>query len=184
MYRRSVRVGAFACELATRRPWLGARDAHWIAENLSALHGTAVEVRGLAPGAEVAALVIAEPCAAAALAVLAAVPLASMGPSLVSRAEPWWPRGTGAPVLLSIGDADELERLAHRSARVVPVAVQMTCPPSASRALVALAWPVRGGVTRARLCFGAPLELRPGQAGRDIAARAQGEIERLATQAA
>lgn len=182
IYRRSVRAGAFACELVTRRPWLGARDAHWIAENLSALRGTAVEVRGLPPGPDVAALVIAEPCAAAALAVLAAVPLASMGPSLARTdiAEPWWPRGTGSPVLLSTDDVDELARLAERAARIVPVAARLTYPPPGSR----LAWPVRGGVTRARLCFGAPLELRPGQAGRDIAARAGDEIERLAMQAA
>jgi len=175
MYRRSVRAGAFACELVTRLPWLGARDAHWIAENLSALRGTALEVRGDLPDASAAALVIAEPCAAAALAVLSAVPLASMGPSLAARAEPWWPRGTGAPVLLSTGDAGELERLAACGARVVPVAVWLTCPPTGAR----LAWPVRTAATRARLSFGAPLALRPGQAGRDIAARAVAEIDRL-----
>ena len=37
MYRRSVRAGAFACELAMRRGPSG--HAHWIAENLSALRG-------------------------------------------------------------------------------------------------------------------------------------------------
>jgi hypothetical protein len=175
MYRRSVRAGAFACELATRRPWLGARDARWIAENLSALRGTAVEVRGGRPDPGAAALIIAEPSPAAALAVLAAVPLASMGPSLIARAEPWWPRGTGAPVLLSTGDAEELERLASRAASLVPVAVWLMCPPPGAR----LSWAPRASVSCARLCFGAPLELRPGEAGRAIAERARGAIDRI-----
>jgi hypothetical protein len=179
MYRRSVRVGAFACELATRRPWLGARDAHWIAENLSALRGTAVEVSGASPGADIAALVIAEPDATAALAVLATAPLAAMGPSLSARAAPWWPRGTGAPVLLSTADADELERLAARGARIVPVAVELSGAPSL-RPPRSRPWPPRAGVTRARLHFGAAIELRPGQGGLHIAALARDAIDELA----
>jgi hypothetical protein len=178
MYRRSVRAGAFACELVSRRPWLGARDAHWIAENLSALRGTAVEVSGDAPGADIAALVMAEPDETAALAVLAAAPLAAMGPSLSARAAPWWPRGTGAPVLLSTTDVDQLEHLAARGARVVPVAVELSCAPSPARSLP---WPPRAGVTRARLDFGAAIELRPGQRGRDIAAIARAAIDSLAS---
>jgi hypothetical protein len=179
MYRRSVRAGAFACELVSRRPWLGARDAHWIAENLSALRGTAVETSGDAPGDDVAALIIAEPDATAALAVLAAAPLAAMGPSLSARAAPWWPRGTGAPVLLSTADTDELEHLAARGAHVVPVAVELSCAPS-SRPPRSLPWPPRAGVTRARLQFGAAIELRPGQRGRDIASIARAAIDSLA----
>jgi hypothetical protein len=181
MYRRSVRAGAFACELATRRPWLGARDAHWIAENLSALRGTAVETTGTPPDAGVAALVIAEPSHIAALAVLAAAPLAlaAMGPSLSARAEPWWPRGTGAPVLLTTDDADELERLAGLGARVVPVAVELSCPPPLARLSRSLPWQLRVGVTRARLHFGAAIELEPGQDGRALAGLARDEIERL-----
>jgi hypothetical protein len=178
MYRRSVRAGAFACELVSRRPWLGARDAHWIAENLSALRGTAVETSGDVP-ADIAALIIAEPDATAALAVLAAAPLAAMGPSLRARAAPWWPRGTGAPVLLSTADTDELEHLAARGAHVVPVAVELICTPS-SRPPRSLPWPPRAGVTRARLQFGAAIDLRPGQRGRDIAAIARAAIDSLA----
>ncbi|HWM85929.1 MAG TPA: hypothetical protein VNO33_08820 [Kofleriaceae bacterium] len=146
-----MRAGAFACELAARRRWLDPGHAHWIAENLSALRGFAVEVVGAGPGDETAALVI-ESCPIAALAVLSAVPHASMGPSLAALGEPWWPRGAGGPVLLTGSDAEVLDRLLQRRARVVPVAVQLTGSPAGSR------WSLRGGVTRARLRFGAPLE--------------------------
>lgn len=177
MCRRSVRAGAFACELATRRPWLGPGDARWIAENLSALRGWTVEVDGVAPGEEAAALVIAEPCAMSALAVLAAVPLGSMGPSLAPDREPWWPDGAGGPTLLTTSDDEELGRLAARRALVVPVAVGLS--PRHADGARRSRWRVRAGVMRARVRFGAPLELAPAEAGWAIAARARDEIARM-----
>jgi hypothetical protein len=172
MCRRSVRAGAFACELVTRRPWLDARHARWIAENLSALRGWTVEVTGDAPAEDATALVIDLPCATAALAVLAAVPLGSMGPSLAAGGEPWWPHGAVGPVLMTTADGEELGRLAARAASIVPVAVELTSSADASRR-------PRSHVTRARLAFGARLQLAPGRAGWEVAARARGEIERL-----
>lgn len=164
MCRRSVRAGAFACELVTRRPWLDPRHAQWIAENLSALRGWTVEVSGDVPDRG-DALVIDEPSATAALAVLAAVPLGSMGASLMTGGEPWWPNRAHGPVLLSTADGDELGRLAARSAAIVPVAV-----------LIASA---AGRPRSARLSFGAAIQLAPGRAGWEVAARARGEIQRL-----
>jgi hypothetical protein len=162
MCRRSVRAGAFACELAARR-WLGPCDARWIAQNLAALRGIDVEVCGEPPrGAD--ALVIAEPSGLAGFALLATVPLASIGPSLVDCSEPWWPRAGGAPVLLSTRDGDDLARLAAMRARIVPVGV--------------CAAALGSGVTRARLRFGAPIEL-DAAAGWSAAARARDEIERV-----
>ena len=168
MCRRSVRAGAFACELVTRRPWMDARHAQWIAENLSALRGWTVEVSGDVPAAG-DALVIDEPSATAALAVLAAVPLGSMGASLTAGGEPWWPHGAHGPILLSTADGDELGRLAARSAAIVPVAVK----------LVASAAGRRPRITSARLAFGGAIQLSPGRAGWEVAARARGEIQRL-----
>jgi hypothetical protein len=183
--RRSVRAGAFACELATRRRWLGARDTQWIAENLSALRGFAVDVSGVSGGTielESAALVVAEPSAHAALAVLAAVPfVGSVGPSLWADGEPWWPRGPGVPVLLSTGDREELADLARAHARVVPVAVRLTPP---LRGALGGLWPVRSGVTQVRLHFGAPLRLGPAGQGHDIGDGLRDEIDRLLPAAA
>jgi hypothetical protein len=180
--RRSVRAGAFACELATRRPWLGPRDAQWIAENLIALRGLAVEVAG-ARGGVTEALVLAEPCATSALAILSAIPGASIGPSLAARGEPWWPRAGAGPVLLSIDDGDELGRLARERARIVPVAVELSPRPSGARL-----WPTRTGVTHVRLWLGAPLELGPPAGDRasdhhDVAVRARREIACLIARA-
>lgn len=183
--RRSVRAGAFACELATRRRWLGARDAQWIAENLSALRGFAVDVSGPASGPvelDGAALVMAEPSAHASLAVLAAVPfIGSVGPSLLAHGEPWWPRGPGGPVLLSTSDREELGDLARARARIVPVAVRLTLP---VRSGLGALFPVRSGVTQVQLRFGAALRLGPGGEGPDIAATLREEIDRLLPAAA
>jgi hypothetical protein len=162
MCRRSVRAGAFACELAARR-WLGAGDARWIAQNLAALRGIDVEVRGELPQGGVA-LVIAEPSALAGFALLATLPSASVGPSLAECGEPWWPRGAGGPLLLSSRDADELCRLAAERAPIIPVQVSTA--------------PCESGVTRARLSFGRPIEL-DATTGWYAAARARVEIERL-----
>lgn len=158
-----MRAGAFACELAARR-WLGSGDARWIAQNLAALRGIDVEVCGEVPG-DAEALVIAEPSELAGFAVLATVALASIGPSLADCSESWWPRAGGAPVLLSTRDGDDLARLATRRARIVPVGVCAMARGSA--------------VTRARLRFGAPIEL-DAAAGWSAAARARDEIERVA----
>ena len=184
MCRRSVRAGAFACELATRRRWLGAGDAHWIAENLSALRGWTVEVKGGAPPPGASALVIAEPCRVAALALLAAAPLASVGRSLAAQSDAWWPCGAGAPVLLSTRDKAELDLLASERAVIVPVAVELA-PPPPGRGSRPLGWPPSAGVTEVRLWFGAPLDVGDGAAGagRDPAARARDQIERMLARA-
>jgi hypothetical protein len=175
--RRSVRAGAFACELATRRRWLGTRDAQWIAENLLSLRGFAVDLSGDVDRASAgAALVIAEPSAQAALAIMAAVPLASVGPSLVAAGEPWWPHGPGAPLLLSAGDREALDGLARAGEHVIPVAVRLTLP---ARSALGAFLPVRSGVTQIELRLGAPLRL-----GHDAAASVREEIDSLLPAAA
>ena len=185
MCRHSVRAGAFACEVATRRRWLGANDAQWVAQNLSALRGMAIDVFGEAPagGGATTALVISEPSAGAALAVLAAAPVASVGRSLSAWREGWWPHSAGAPILLSSRDDEELGRFADQRARIVPIAVELTARDSAP-AIRAAHSPHAPGVSRARLWFGAPLQLEPGTASWYAAARARDEIERLLARAA